>query len=133
MAPICGRALVVEHDGGVYACDHFVEPRRRLGNVTTDRLGSLVESAEQVAFGRAKHDTLPACCLSCPVGFLCQGGCPKDRFDAAPDGEPGLNHLCAGYRRFYGHALPHLERMATLVGAGQPLGAIMGELARGEG
>ena len=132
MAPTCGRALVVEHDGSVYACDHFVDAERCLGNVATDSLGSLVDSAAQVAFGRAKHDTLPAHCLSCPVGFLCQGGCPKDRFATTPDGEPGLNHLCAGYRRFYDHALPHLERMATLVTAGQPLAAIMGDMDIGQ-
>ncbi|MGD0833415.1 MAG: anaerobic sulfatase maturase [Candidatus Dormibacteria bacterium] len=129
MAPTCGRALVVEHDGGVYACDHFVEPARRLGDVRTDSLGALVSSRAQTAFGNAKQDALPAFCRSCPVLFLCRGGCPKDRFDTAPGGEPGLNHLCAGYRRFFEHALPHLERMADLAGTGQPLGAIMAELA----
>ncbi len=129
MAPTCGRALVVEHDGAVYACDHFVEPARRLGDVRSNSLGALLESAAQTAFGTAKQEALPAHCVTCPVLFLCRGGCPKDRLNSTPEGEPGLNHLCAGYRRFFEHALPHLERMADLAASGQPLGAIMSELS----
>ncbi len=123
MAPTCGRALAVEHDGSVYSCDHFVDPAHRLGDVTG--LAALVGSPEQVAFGRAKADPLPTACQRCPVVFLCNGGCPKDR-------RQGRNYLCAGYLRFYGHILPLIERMATLARTGRPLAAIMTELAEAE-
>jgi uncharacterized protein len=128
MAETCGRVLALEHDGGVYACDHFVDPAHWLGRVTVDGLGSLVDSPEQVAFGRAKRASLPAHCRSCPVLFLCNGGCPKDRFAVTPEGERGLNHLCAGYRQSYVHMLPQLERMVSLGRSGRGVGAIMGML-----
>lgn len=128
MSETCGQVLALEHDGSVYSCDHFVDEEHRLGDLTSDELGAFVGMPEQVAFGRAKRDGLPACCLECPVGFLCHGGCPKDRFVETPEGEPGLNYLCPGYRRFYGHALPHLERMALLAAAGRPMTAISEEL-----
>jgi uncharacterized protein len=118
----------MEHDGSVYACDHFVDPGHRLGEVSEDALATLVRTAGQTAFGRAKHEALPACCRECPVVRFCNGGCPKDRFVTSPDGEAGLNYLCAGYRRFYGHLLPYLERMAALARQGQPISAISGEL-----
>ena len=129
MSETCGRVLALEHDGGVYACDHFVDPGHRLGNVVQDGLCALVGSPAQVAFGEAKRASLPAVCRSCPVGFLCNGGCPKDRFAFAPDGEPGLNHLCEGYRVSFEHMLPHLERMVRLGRSGQGVAAIMGVLA----
>ncbi len=129
MAKTCGRVLALEHDGSLYACDHFVDDEHRLGNVTVDDLGGVVESSGQVAFGQAKHDALPARCRTCPVGAFCHGGCPKDRFGGASGGEGSLNHLCEGYRRFYGHALPHLERMAALARSGRSPAGIMGELA----
>ncbi|MDA8061463.1 MAG: anaerobic sulfatase maturase [Actinomycetota bacterium] len=128
MAETCGRVPVLEHDGSLYACDHFVDPAHRLGDITTDRLGALLDGPEQAAFAMAKRDDLPPCCHTCPVGFLCHGGCPKDRFMVAPSGEPTLNYLCAGYRSFYGHALPFLIRIAELVRAGSSSAAIMGEL-----
>lgn len=114
MARTCGRVLALEHDGSLYACDHFVDAEHRLGTVTVDDLASIVESPGQVSFGQAKHDALPDRCRTCPVGAFCHGGCPKDRFSGAPGGEAGLNYLCEGYRRFYGHALPFLERMDGL-------------------
>jgi uncharacterized protein len=129
MSETCGRVLALEHDGGVYACDHFVDPSHRLGNVAHEGLGALVGSPAQVAFGEAKRASLPAVCRSCPVRFLCNGGCPKDRFAFAPDGEPGLNHLCEGYRVSFEHMLPHLERMVRLGRSGQGVAAIMGVLA----
>ncbi len=128
MSRTCGRVLALEHDGSVYACDHFVDPGHRLGEVSEDALATLAGSAGQTAFGRAKHEALPACCRECPVVGFCNGGCPKDRFVSSPDGEAGLNYLCAGYRRFYGHLLPYLERMAVLARQGQPISAISGEL-----
>ncbi len=128
MAETCGRALAVEHDGSVYSCDHFVEPGHRIGDLSAHGLAALVEAPEQVVFGSAKRDGLPNCCRECPVLFVCNGGCPKDRFAAAPDGEDGLNYLCAGYRRFYEHVAPYMARMAGLARRRTPVSTIMTEL-----
>ncbi len=128
MAETCGRALAIEHDGSVYSCDHFVDPEHRLGDLSADGLVALVDAPDQVAFGRAKRDGLPRCCRECPVLFVCNGGCPKDRFSSAPDGEQGLNYLCVGYRRFYEHVTPYMARMAALARRRTPVSAIMTEL-----
>ena len=128
MAETCGRALAIEHDGSVYSCDHFVDPSHRLGELGKASLGPLSGSAQQVAFGRAKRASLPFACMECPVLFLCNGGCPKDRFAAAPDGSTGLNYLCGGYRRFYMHALPYLQRMAVQACSGRRVSGIMADL-----
>ncbi len=132
MSRTCGRVLAMEHDGSVYSCDHYVDAGHRLGNVTSDGLATLIGSPTQLAFGEAKHDALPAYCRECPVGFLCHGGCPKDRFATTPDGEGGLNHLCAGYRRLYSHVLPYLMRMAALARQGRPIFEITVELEAAE-
>ena len=132
MAETCGRALAVEHDGGVYSCDHFVDPAHRLGSLLEEPLAGLLEAPAQVAFGRAKRDTLPSICRTCPVLRLCNGGCPKDRFVTAPGGEPGLSWLCAGYRTLYTHIVPVLERMRALTAGGHPLTAIMDVLGAEE-
>ncbi|MGA2804064.1 MAG: anaerobic sulfatase maturase [Acidimicrobiales bacterium] len=132
MSRTCGRVLAMEHDGSVYSCDHYVDPAHRLGEVTSDGLAAFVDSPAQIAFGEAKHDSLPACCRECPVGFLCHGGCPKDRFTITAAGEAGLNYLCAGYRRFYGHVLPYLRRMAALARHGRPIFEISAELETAE-
>jgi uncharacterized protein len=108
----CGRALAVEHNGDLYACDHFVFPECRLGNIRETPLGDLVNSEAQAAFGRAKEETLPSDCLSCDVRFACHGECPKNRFAQAADGQPGLNYLCAGYKRFFRHVDPYMRFMA---------------------
>jgi uncharacterized protein len=128
MSETCGRVLALEHDGSVYSCDHFVGPSHCLGNVKRDGLGGLVEAPEQRAFGSAKRDLLPQCCLRCPVLSFCNGGCPKDRFVETGDGEAGLNYLCAGYKRFYSHVRPYLERMADLARHHRPIAAISAEL-----
>ncbi len=132
MSRTCGRVLAMEHDGSVYSCDHYVDPAHRLGEVTSDGLAAFVDSPAQIAFGEAKHDSLPACCRECPVGFLCHGGCPKDRFTITAAGEAGLNYLCAGYRRFYGHVLPYLRRMVALARHGRPIFEISAELETAE-
>jgi uncharacterized protein len=93
----CGLALVMEHNGDLYACDHFVEPRHRLGNIQETPLVEMVGSERQQQFGLAKRDTLPRYCRECEACFVCNGGCPKNRVLHAPDGEPGLNYLCEGY------------------------------------
>src|SRR5205085_265786 len=89
----CGNALAMEHNGDVYSCDHFVEPRYKLGNIRQFPLLKMVSSQQQQQFGQDKHDTLPRYCRECAVRFVCNGGCPKDRILLTPDGEPGLNYL----------------------------------------
>ncbi len=103
-ARTCGDAVALEHNGDLYSCDHYVEPEYLLGNIAQGRtLLELVDSPQQRAFGQAKLDTLPDYCRTCDVRFACNGGCPKDRFIATPDGEPGLHYLCAGYQMFFRH------------------------------
>jgi uncharacterized protein len=132
MSETCGRVLALEHDGSVFACDHFVEPGHRLGDLARDGLAAVVEMPEQVAFGQAKRDGLPAQCRKCPVLRYCNGGCPKDRFVPSPGLEPELNYLCGGYLGFYSHLRPYLERMAFLAGQGRPIYEISGELELAE-
>jgi uncharacterized protein len=102
-AETCGGALALEHNGDLYSCDHFVEPAHLLGNITSTQMVELVASPAQRAFGDAKRDTLPQYCLDCDVRFACNGECPKNRFTQTPDGEPGLNYLCGGYKAFFTH------------------------------
>ena len=122
----CGRALITEHNGDVYSCDHFAYPDYRLGNLVTDSLPAMIESTRQHEFGRAKHETLPGKCRACPQLDLCWGGCPKHRFLTTSVGEPGLNYLCEGYLGFFGHIRPWLETLAGLIRSGQEPAAIMG-------
>ena len=128
MAPVCGRVLIVEMDGGVYSCDHFVTARHRIGDIQDASLSELAESAVQADFGNAKRDTLPGRCHRCPHLSFCNGGCPKDRFGFTEDGEPGLNHLCAGLERFFSHALPVIEYIVTQIKLKQPRLTIMNDL-----
>ena len=121
----CGRALALEHDGDVFSCDHFVYPSHRLGNLLDTHLNDLAASPRQAAFGEAKSSTLPAFCRRCDVRFACQGECPKNRFLRTPEGEPGLNYLCAAYKRFFHHANPALRGMAYLARQGRPPAEIM--------
>jgi uncharacterized protein len=130
-SPTCGDALALEHNGDLYSCDHFVEPEHLLGNICTTTMVELVASPKQRAFGQAKLDDLPGQCLRCEVRFACHGGCPKDRFWHTADGEPGLNHLCPSYLRFFGHTGPAMRRMAELLRAGRSADEIRAEyLAR---
>ncbi len=126
--PTCGDVPVVEHNGDFYACDHFVTPTHRLGNIRDTPLADLLDSPAQGAFGQAKQTTLPRYCQACDVLAMCNGGCPKDRIIATPDGEPGLNHLCAGYRRFFRHSRPFMERLAALQWQGRQPGELMQQL-----
>ncbi len=125
--PTCGDVPVIEHNGDFYQCDHFVNPAHRLGNIRETPLVDLLESPAQQAFGSAKWDALPRYCRECEVLDMCYGGCPKDRIASTPGGEAGLNYLCAGYRRFFNHCRPTLERMAELRRIGQPSELIMEE------
>jgi serine-type anaerobic sulfatase-maturating enzyme len=113
----CGLALALEHTGDLYSCDHFVEPAYRLGNIREQHLLELVASQQQQRFGQDKRDTLPRYCLECDVRFACHGGCPKDRFLETPDGELGLNYLCAGYKAFFHHVNRPMRIMGRLLAA----------------
>jgi uncharacterized protein len=119
-AETCGRSVALEHNGDVYSCDHFVSPEHRLGNLADGRtLLQLVDGPQQVAFGEAKRETLPAYCRDCDVLFACNGGCPKDRLITTPDGEPGLNYLCTGYQAFFRHIDTPMTAMADLLRQGR--------------
>lgn len=121
----CGRALAMEHNGDLYSCDHYVYPQYRLGNVMNQSLGAMVDSPQQVKFGKDKKDSLPRYCRECPVLFACNGECPKHRFIHTPDGEPGLNYLCAAYKNFFTHIDPAMRQMSRLLNAGRPAAEIM--------
>lgn len=110
----CGRALAVEHNGDLYSCDHFVYPDFKLGNLLHDGLEALVDSEAQRAFGQAKKDSLPPYCKECEVRAFCNGGCPKERFLKTPQGDPGLNYLCQGYRAFFNHVAPAMAALTEL-------------------
>jgi uncharacterized protein len=110
--PVCGDVPVLERTGDLYACDHYVDSAHLLGNVAEVPLGTLLESPAQRAFGLAKRETLPRACRACEVLAMCNGECPKNRFARSPDGEPGLNCLCAGYKAFFTHARPFVDAVA---------------------
>ena len=128
MSPVCGRALVVERDGGVYACDHYVAGDYRIGDIETSHLGDLADSPAQRRFGEDKRSRLPARCRCCPWLTVCNGGCPKDRFARSEDGEPGLNHLCEGLRHFFSYAQPAAKLVTALTKRGLTPEAVMADL-----
>ena len=115
----CGLALALEHNGDLYSCDHYVEPDYLLGNINDTPMIDLVASEQQIEFGLAKRDTLPEFCRSCEVRFACHGGCPKNRFTETPDGEAGLNYLCAGYKTFFNHIDHPMRLMSDLLRKGR--------------
>jgi uncharacterized protein len=124
-SPTCGNAVALEHNGDMYSCDHYVEPEYRLGNIRETPMGKLVASKKQRAFGQHKLDSLPKYCRECEVRFACHGECPRNRFITTPDGEPGLNYLCAGYKRFFNHITPAMNTMAGLLRRGRFADEIM--------
>jgi uncharacterized protein len=130
--PTCGLGPALEHNGDLYACDHFVEPDYLLGNIMDTHMAELVTSQKQRKFGLDKRDSLPRYCRECDVRFACHGECPKNRFRTTPDGEPGLNHLCAGWKGFFHRIDEPLQMMATLMRMGQPAPEIMAIMARKE-
>jgi len=109
----CGKGVAIEHDGSVYACDHYVYPEYRLGNIRQKSLGGMVFSPTQVKFAYSKSETLPSYCKQCEFLQDCWGECPKNRLVRTPDGEPGLNYLCPGLKRFFAHAVPTAEKLAA--------------------
>jgi uncharacterized protein len=124
-SPTCGGALALEHNGDLYSCDHYVEPGYLLGNIRETPMRELVASEKQRAFGRDKLNSLPKYCRECEVRFACHGECPRNRFIATPDGEPGLNYLCAGYKAFFNHIDPAMKTMAGLLREGRFADEIM--------
>jgi uncharacterized protein len=125
----CGRAVAMEHNGDVYSCDHFVDPDHLIGNIATTTLVELVTSPQQRRFGRDKVDALPGMCRRCEVRFACNGECPKNRILTTPDGEPGLNYLCAGYLAFFTHVDGPMRLMADLLRSGRYADEVMGVFA----
>jgi len=126
----CGNALVIEHNGDVYSCDHFVYPECLLGNIKTASLPSLALCDKQLDFGNKKA-LLPQYCEKCAVRFACNGECPKRRFAKSPSGEFGVNYLCPAYKRFYRHIDPYMRRMAKHLRSGRPAAHIMVDIASG--
>lgn len=121
----CGSGVVMEHNGDVYSCDHFVYPEYKLGNAYQDNLVAMVSSVQQQAFGDAKYDELPEQCKRCDYIKACYGGCPKHRFTETASGEPKLNYLCSAYLQIYDHLGPWIHRMAQLVRSGYPASLVM--------
>ena len=121
----CGSALAIEHNGDLYSCDHFVYPENKLGNIMNITLEEMARSQQQKNFGLDKLNSLPRMCRECDVRFACNGECPKHRFLKTPDGESGLNYLCAGYKHFFHHIDPHMRFMAAELRAGRPPANIM--------
>jgi uncharacterized protein len=129
-AETCGDALAPEHNGDLYSCDHFVEPKYLLGNITQLPMLDMVASDRQRTFGLAKRDTLPRYCRECEVRFACHGECPKKRFIRTPDGEPGLNYLCAGYKAFFTQIDRPMKIMTQLLRRNRAPAEIMAILGR---
>jgi uncharacterized protein len=121
----CGNAMAIEHNGDLYSCDHYVFPEYHLGNIAETSMEEMVNSPFQRKFGTDKRDTLPQYCLDCEVRFVCNGGCPKNRFIKTPTGEQGLNYLCAGYKMFFKHIDRPMKLMADALRAGRRADSIM--------
>lgn len=125
LQPTCGKGLVLEHNGDLYSCDHFVEPSHLLGNILETPLLELADSQRQHQFGQAKADTLPNYCRKCEFSFTCHGECPKNRLTETPDGEPGQNYLCNGLKMFFKHVDHPMRIMADLLKRGQYADGVM--------
>ncbi len=121
----CGRSMVIEHNGDLFACDHYVYPQYRLGNILGDDLPAMAARSLQTGFGTNKESALPGWCRECEVLVACQGGCPKHRFAQSHYGESGLHYLCPGYNKFFRHIRKYLHAMATLLGHGMPVTEVM--------
>ncbi len=121
----CGHGLALEHNGDLYSCDHYVYPDYRLGNIVETPLEELASCREQLRFGEKKLTDLPQLCRTCEFRFACNGGCPKQRIFRTPDCEPGLNYFCESFKKFFTHAGPDLQLMASLLRHGRPASDIM--------
>lgn len=121
----CGVGLALEHNGDLFSCDHYVEPKYKLGNIIKTEMIDLVTAHKQHQFGMNKLDTLPQYCLDCEVRFACNGGCPKNRIKHTPDGEFGLNFLCEDYRAFFNHIDQPMKMMVDLLKKKLPPAEVM--------
>ena len=110
-AKVCGHASVIEHNGDLYCCDHFVFPEYYLGNIRNRGILDMLNSEKQMTFADMKTKGLPTQCKECKWQFCCHGECPRNRFAKTKDGEPGLNYLCSGYKRFFEHSAPFMEKL----------------------
>ena len=126
----CGHAGVMEHNGDVYSCDHFVFPEYKLGNIRDHTLIEMLYGDKQHAFSRLKHTSLPRQCKECDMEFACHGECPKNRFEKDKYGEPGLNYLCKGYYQYYSHVAPYMDFMKSELQAQRPPANIMDALKK---
>ena len=124
----CGHAGVMEHNGDVYSCDHFVFPEYKLGNIRDQSLIDMLYGEKQQAFSRLKHTSLPRQCKECDMEFACHGECPKNRFEKDKYGEPGLNYLCQGYYQYYSYVAPYMDFMKRELLAQRPPANIMNVL-----
>ena len=129
MSKYCGHAAVIEHNGDVYSCDHFVFPEYKLGNLNEKSLSEMMYGRQQSEFGVAKHRTLPRQCRECEYEFACHGECPRNRFLMTADGESGLNYLCKGYHAFFSHAAAAMDYMRRQLQQGRPPANVMKWLA----
>lgn len=118
---ICGKGLAIEHDGDIYSCDHFVYPKHRLGNITERSLRTVALSQQQKKFGFDKKYGLPQYCRDCEHLSLCHGECPKNRFIRSPIGEPGLNYLCSGLKKYFSYTKPFIQKLANQAQAGKAI------------
>ena len=125
MAKTCGHAGVMEFNGDVYSCDHFVFPEYKIGNIYNEPLASMMYSDKQLKFGQDKFDKLPKQCKDCNVLFACNGECPKNRFNYDKYGEWGLNYLCEGYYQFFNHVAPYMDFMKKELLAKRPPANVM--------
>ncbi len=125
LAQTCGGNSIIEHNGDLYPCDHFVYEGYKIGNVLETDLRTLMNSTKQVRFGVDKRNALPDECLKCQWFFTCHGECPKHRFNTTDKGETGLNALCEGYKLFFSHVAPYMEEMKSLLQSGRPASEIM--------
>lgn len=132
MARECGHAGVMEYNGDVYSCDHFVFPEYKLGNIRDNTLTEMMYSERQRAFGQNKYRSLPQQCKSCHYLFACHGECPKNRFSETAQGEPGLNYLCQGYYRFFEHVAPYMDFMKRELAAHRPPSNVMEAIKNGQ-
>lgn len=132
LAKTCGHAGVMEFNGDVYSCDHFVFPQYKLGNIYSKTLVEMMYSDKQQQFGRNKFDSLPSQCKECQYLFACNGECPKNRFCKTASGEPGLNYLCKGYYQYFDHVAPYMDCMKKELLAERAPANIMEAIRKGE-
>jgi uncharacterized protein len=121
----CGASAVIEHNGDIYSCDHYVYQENKLGNIMDQPLASMMNSPPQIRFGQSKQERLPQQCRECKVQFICNGECPKHRFVRTTQGDENLNYLCAGYKHFFTHVAPYMQFMASELRAERPAANVM--------